>query len=33
MVDDDVEQLAHVLIAARRRGGQLLSRRASLGCV
>src|SRR5713226_6951815 len=33
MVDHNTEQLADVFIGARRRGGQLLHRRASLGCV
>ena len=33
VVDYNPEQLADIVIGARRRGGQLLHRRASLGCV
>src|SRR5689334_10584972 len=33
VVNNDAEQLADVVVAARRRGGQLPHRRALLGCV
>jgi hypothetical protein len=33
MVDNNAKKLADLVIAARRRGGQLLHQRASLGCV
>jgi hypothetical protein len=33
MVDDDAKEFTDVFIGARRCGGQLLHRRASLGCV
>src|SRR5262245_39232992 len=33
VIDNDAKEFAHIVIGARRRRGQLLSRRSSLGCV